>query len=156
MRHMIARRVARQDLPQKRVHGGGRIQSRLSPHITQFATDLPDPLWGQNFRDFALDLFQHGSDKWRHPWPPGKMGLKATSFSQEAGIVKRPIPRQPLNHNSATAFSFRLPLVPFSCVPFYPPKTPTNWCPTMASELKSEMWGSKLAGGKPSSIPPWQ
>jgi hypothetical protein len=41
------------------------------------------------------------------------MGLKATSFSQEAGIVKRPIPRECLNHNSATAFSFRLPLVPF-------------------------------------------
>ena len=41
------------------------------------------------------------------------------TFSQEAGIVKRPIPRQYLNHNSATAFSFRLPLVPFAPVPFF-------------------------------------
>jgi hypothetical protein len=86
MRHVIARRVARQDLPQKRMHGGGGIQSRLPPHITQFATDLLDTLPRQNLRHFALDLFQHGPDKWRHPWPPGKMGLATTTFSQEAGI----------------------------------------------------------------------
>ena len=73
-RHRRAGGVAMENLQEKDVHRGYRIEHALAPGIVEVAADLGNGLSRQSLGNIGLELADDFGDIKGHPWPPVGVG----------------------------------------------------------------------------------
>src|SRR4029077_10754616 len=94
VRHVVAGRVAVQDLQQEGVDRYHRRQNAVAPGVAEFATGALDHGRLQVQRDIGLDSCEGAEDTGDHPWSPGRLCVTCKTLSSRRPLM-RSMPRRP-------------------------------------------------------------